>query len=77
MSCEYCNGSFYIVEREWQLSHRGDFYPGLDVGVYGNLLTIEGCADTYEPNYIEMCAEINFCPMCGEKLEKAPEAQTY
>lgn len=67
--CDYCSGAKYIIEREGHLSRRGDFYPGLDVGIYGDILFVEGTADTYEPNYIEIGAKIKFCPMCGMSLE--------
>jgi hypothetical protein len=69
MSCEYCRGTKYLIEREQILSRRGNFYPGIDVGIYGNVLFVEGSADTYEPNYIGEGIKINFCPMCGEKIE--------
>lgn len=66
--CEYCSGRLLLFERDRQLSRKSDFYPGLDISIYGDSLCIEGCADTYEPNYIEIGVKINFCPMCGEKL---------
>lgn len=68
--CEYCSGKRYILEHSERLSRKGNFYAGLDVGVYDDLLFVEGCADTYEPNYIEVGAKINFCPMCGLKIGK-------
>lgn len=76
MSCEYCKGTSYLIERAGSLSHRGNFYPGIDVGIYGDVLFIEGCADTYEPNYIEEGVKINFCPMCGSKIEVEPREDT-
>ena len=70
MNCEYCSGNRHILERSKHLSMKGNFYAGFDVGVHNNLLFIEGCADTYEPNYTEIATKINFCPMCGSKLSK-------
>lgn len=67
-SCVYCNCDRIIVNRSDRLSLKRDFYPGLDVFIDRDVLYIEGSADTYEPNYIEVSVKINFCPMCGRKL---------
>jgi hypothetical protein len=68
MSCDYCEGLCYLAYRSEHLSLKGNFYPGIDVSIEGNELCIDGCADTYEPNYIEESIRINFCPICGMKL---------
>lgn len=70
MRCEYCSGTEYLMERDSKLSRKGNFYPGIDMGIYGDVLFIEGCVDTHEPNYIEQGVTINFCPMCGAKLKE-------
>lgn len=68
MSCVYCEGGRNLISRSEHFSLKGDFYPGVDVCIDGNELYVNGCADTYEPNYIEESIKINFCPMCGRQL---------
>lgn len=68
MACIYCEGNSNLISRSERLSLKSDFYPGIDVGIDGNELFVEGSADTYEPNYIEESIRIKFCPMCGRQL---------
>lgn len=69
MACKYCRGEVYLIdERSGCLSNKGDFCYGIRVDICAGDLEIEAVADTYEPNYQETCVQINFCPMCGDKL---------
>ena len=68
MSCEYCRGTRTLIEQRDKLSRKGDFYPGLEVFIEDDILSVIAVADTYEPGYLEGIININFCPMCGEKL---------
>ena len=68
--CKYCDSDFdlYLLDTMTHLSYKGDFYPGVRICVDGNMLSIDAVADTHEPNYIEECIPIIYCPMCGRKL---------
>ena len=68
MSCEYCKGSKNILNSRTRISLKNQVFPGLEAFIDANELSFIAVADTYEPNYQEECVEINFCPMCGEKL---------
>ena len=67
MKCEYCKGSKFIQEGK-ETGIKANGYVGLDVWLDYNKLNIDGSVDVYEPNYIEIEIEINYCPMCGRKL---------
>lgn len=70
MSCEYCEkGALLVSASSWH-SSKGDFYPGISVGIDGDELWIEATPDTYEPGYMEEYIKINFCPMCGTRLSE-------
>lgn len=69
MSCEYCRGTRTLIEQRDKLSRKGDFYPGLEVGVEDGELWVIAIPDTYEPGYLEDSVKIKFCPMCGERLK--------
>lgn len=67
MKCEYCEGNKFIYD-SMKLGTKNDSYCGIDVYINNNKLNIDASTDTYEPNYIEVEVEINYCPMCGRKL---------
>lgn len=71
MSCRYCRGEVYLIdERSGCYSNKGDFCHGIRVNICEGELGIEAVADTHEPNYQETDIQINYCPMCGEKLRE-------
>lgn len=70
MSCKYCNRTESIVCSRTQISCKGAHLPGIDVFIDDDEMSIIAVSDTYEPSYQEECVNINFCPMCGEKLKK-------
>ena len=71
--CEYCDkkNPKYLSERELSKYHE-EVYLGIDCGIdfEEGLLMIEACtASGYnEPGYEEKNIKINYCPMCGRKL---------
>ena len=75
MVCDYCNPDIELplIETATKLSKKGDFYPGITVGVYNDELWVVAEADTYEPGCLEADVKIKFCPMCGRKLEEKYE----
>lgn len=69
--CVYCCGDRYLIDRfENKLSMKLDAYPGISAFIDGSRLEIESVADTYEPSYEEVGIPINYCPMCGDSLNK-------
>lgn len=48
-------------------------YVGMDVYIGDSSLCIDAVPDTYEPIFMEKEIKINFCPMCGKKLEESKE----
>ena len=66
--CEYCKGEKPIFSNCTKYSSKGDFQPGIEVCVQGGEMSVTASPDTYEPCYEEADFEINFCPMCGERL---------
>lgn len=71
MACRYCRGEVYLTDsRSGRYSNKGEFTHGIRVDICDGELGIEAVADTYEPNYQEESIEINYCPMCGEKLRE-------
>ena len=72
MTCEYC-ADFYecepILNTRDRFSSKGDFCPGIAVGIEEGSLCVVSVADVYEPNYQEERIKIKFCPMCGRALE--------
>ena len=73
MGCIYCTyGGKLLVWGRNKLSKKGDFYPGVDIGVdpEKNVLFVEAVADVYEPSFVEAAIEISFCPMCGRYLKE-------
>lgn len=73
MSCNYCTGEKNLIDHSDKLSLKGDFYPGIELGISSNELYVVAAPDTYEPGYLEDSVKINFCPMCGEKLNECIE----
>lgn len=69
-NCDYCRYDVPILDTGIDLSRKGDFYPGITVGIEDGKLWVISTADTYEPSYQEESVKINFCPMCGRELEK-------
>lgn len=69
VSCRYCRDEEYIIEQCDRMSLKRDIYPGITVGITGNELWVSSVSDTYEPDYRGGSVKINFCPICGEKLE--------
>ena len=67
--CEFCNGDDFIIYTRTRMSDKADFIPGIDVHLDGRKLSVCAVADTYEPNFMEACVLIRYCPMCGEKLK--------
>ncbi len=70
MSCDYCNGTKSLIERDQAFSTHGDFYVGIGASIEDATLYIESVADVYEPNWTETDVKINYCPMCGSKLRR-------
>ena len=71
MSCRYCKGEVYLIDhRSGRYSNKGEFTYGIRVDICDGELGIEAVADTHEPNYQEDYIQINYCPMCGEKLRE-------
>ena len=70
MACKYCKEDEPLHDLKPELSHKGEFYPGISVTVDGDRLYVTAIADTYEPSFQEVEVGINFCPMCGERLSK-------
>ena len=69
--CNYCMGERApILDTVGGLSKKGQFYPGITVGVEDGELWVVSVADTYEPSYQEESVKIKFCPMCGRELEE-------
>lgn len=68
MYCKYCEGDHTLIDATTELSMKGDFYPGITVGVDNDELWISSISDTYEPSFQEASIKIKFCPMCGRKL---------
>ena len=64
------NGFKHLHKINNKISSKGDFYPGIIAFVENNRLEIEAIPDTYENAYLEASVEINYCPMCGRKLEE-------
>ena len=73
MRCNFCEGYANLLSRSKTLSKKGDFFPGIDVDIDGDVLRIVAAPDTYEPGFMEAEVKINFCPMCGENLRKEGE----
>ena len=80
--CKYCEYSYdegmdvtSLIDTRTEYSSKGDFYPGVTVWIDpdDHTLNVDAVGDTYEPNYIAASVKINFCPMCGEKLNKDNE----
>lgn len=70
MSCEYCKDDYTLIDTATKISRKSDCWPGITVGVENGELWVSAIADTYEPSCQEAFCKINFCPMCGEKLNK-------
>ena len=72
--CNYC--SIYpnndLFNNRDKLGKKSSGYPGIEVTIdpVRSTLYIGGCADVYEPSWIEAEFEINFCPMCGRDLRE-------
>lgn len=65
--CECCKDYYSnkpILDTRTKLSNKGDFYPGIEVDIVFNKLSIVAVADVYEPGYVETDININYCPMC-------------
>lgn len=69
MSCIYCKEDYALINTTSKMSTKGDFYPGIVAGIDNRELYFASDADTYEPSHLEAFCKINFCPMCGCKLE--------
>lgn len=67
--CDYCNGKKYLAERSGPLSYKGEFTPGIEVCIDGDILSVDSIADVYEPNFTEEDIKIRYCPMCGRPLK--------
>lgn len=69
--CEYCKdyNQKCLSERNDKMSRKGDFYSGIQTYIEENKLQINAVADVYEPNFTEKSIKINYCPMCGRRLE--------
>lgn len=71
--CEHCNDNNDVFLSERTLSKNSEALTG--IGCYicseNKTLSIEACIDnTYvKPLYIEKDIKINYCPMCGRKLD--------
>ena len=73
MACDFCKDEYCEDRRDLmsfdkKLSHKGDFSPGIQICINGDILSAMAIADVYEPNFTEKEIKINFCPMCGRKL---------
>jgi len=68
--CKYCddNNDVYLYD-DCKYSLKADCETGIIAYVLRNELLINSRADTYEPSYMEAETKINYCPMCGRKLE--------
>ena len=70
--CKYCEGwpTEHLYNTRTDVGKKSGGYPGLEVyiDIPSNVMWIGGHADVYEPNFIEAEIEINYCPMCGRKL---------
>lgn len=66
--CEYCKGEKTLFDNRTKYSSKGDFMPGTEVYVDCGEMSITASTDTYEPGFEEAYFEINFCPMCVERL---------
>jgi hypothetical protein len=71
LACKYCRDKRCVIEQCDRMSLKGNFYPGIVMGISHNELWVSSVSDTYEPDVQETSVKINFCPMCGEKLEGA------
>lgn len=71
--CNYCQHGYqndYLINSATKMSKKRDFYPGVEVVIDDGTLWVTASPDTYEPGYMEEFVKINFCPMCGRKLEE-------
>lgn len=75
MACEYCRDKLTkeILHDRTCVSLKGAKFPGIEVFIDEDELTVIAVADTYEPNYQEVVVQINFCPMCGRELKSKEE----
>jgi hypothetical protein len=69
--CEYCRcwDTKFLLERSEKLSFKRDAYPGISLCIDNDCLEVDACPDTYEPSFMEASVKINYCPMCGRKLD--------
>lgn len=71
--CEYCTDKYTnktLIDTCKELSKKRMIVPGIAVGIEDGELWVIASPDTYEPGYMEESVKINFCPMCGRKLEE-------
>lgn len=67
--CKYCDDNeCEEIYSDIKLGSKKDCNVGIDIYIQQNNLYVESSADTYEPSYNEAKVEINYCPMCGRKL---------
>ncbi|HWT74325.1 MAG TPA: hypothetical protein VN258_06360 [Mobilitalea sp.] len=68
--CEYCSDGESISNREY--SNKTDAYVEFDASIDGNVLNIVCCTNigtmSQGTTYLEKDIKINYCPMCGRKL---------
>lgn len=68
--CEYCEGDEFLANNR-EYNFPTDTYNGFEVWLEDNKLSIYACLDKAKAvtasGSVEI--EINYCPMCGRKLD--------
>lgn len=67
--CKYCI-TYEDIYNDYKYSNKKeDSMYGISVHIENNIMMIDASGDTYESSYVEAEIKINYCPMCGRKLE--------
>lgn len=70
VECIYCNEPYKdIICYEDIRNYDQNEWIFVGLGNNGEL-SVSAHAGTYEPNYLEAYRKINYCPMCGRKLNE-------
>lgn len=70
--CDYCNGNKTIFSDRDISEFNPDAYTGLEVWVCMGVMGVLACLDNkyVKPLVRAQSIKINYCPMCGRKLDE-------